>query len=87
MIESRDYAGRKLILVRKGTGIVMERGYTVSSDRICYVVQGGAAPNHSNSSGRVYVTEAGTDFERSFFPHVVGLEWSTPYNSEDRRYL
>ena len=87
MIESIDYSGRKLILVRKGTGIVLERGDHITSEQNEYVVVGGAAPRHYNSSGRVYVTEAGTDFERSFFPHVVGLEWSTPYNSEDRRYL
>ena len=76
MIEGTDYEGRKMFLVRKGTGEMMKRGYKIAHGDHNYTLDGGRPPLHYNSSGRIYVLlEEDSRHNIELFPHVLDLEW------------
>ena len=77
MIEGTDYSGRRVFLVRKGTGEMMKRGYKIAHGDSTYTLDGGRPPLHYNSSGRIYVREEDSPYNSELFPHVLGLEWSS----------
>jgi hypothetical protein len=86
MITGTDYTGRKMFLVRKGTGEMMKRGYKITCNDREYILDGGRAPLHYNSSGRVYVIlEEHSPHNIELFPHVLGLEWSSATQVQDTR--
>jgi len=66
---SKDYSGCNQILVLKATGSPLQAGTVVQGHNGSYVIRGGHAPAHLNSSGRV-ATNRG-----EFYPSVVGAEW------------
>jgi len=74
MIEGKNYDGHRVHLVHKETGEIVERGWSAKEEDGAYVLEGGLPPQHFNSSGRIYVFDP-VGYERSFFPHVLGLEW------------
>ena len=76
MIQGTDYEGRTMILVRKESGEVMHRGYKIAHGDHKYVLDGGRAPLHYNSSGRIYILlEEESHHNIELFPHVLNLEW------------
>lgn len=38
-------------------------------------IDGGAAPQHISSTGKVYVTHVTENFQRVFYPGVLDLHW------------
>jgi hypothetical protein len=63
------------MLVKIGTRKEFDYGDSASDrDGKVYVVYDGRPPQHSGSTGRVWVKDA-TGKTRELFPSVVGLEW------------
>ena len=77
-ITSMDYGGRQCALRHKGDGTPVEEG-----DRVAdhhgeeWFVDGGSAPRHEASTGRVFVHQLveGAEIHMGYFPNVFELEW------------
>lgn len=70
MITSTDYTGRALALLHPD-GTPAKQGETLPDFRgELHTLEGGRAPRHAASTGRVYTAEGG-----EYFPSVLGLHW------------
>lgn len=66
----------KMRLVRVADGVEIKRGDTVTTFRgEVAVLEDAREPQHSGSTGRVYVRFDGATWPREFFPGVIGAEW------------
>lgn len=75
-LQQLGYDNQPWVLVDTETERPVEVGDTVTSFRGDeFVVQSGTAPHKVSSAGRVYVHEEGSDYDRGFYPSVVGLSW------------
>jgi hypothetical protein len=71
-VGDHDYEGR-LCVLKVGRRRLMIGDALSARDGDVWTVQGGRAPTHEGSSGRIYVTKAGIETE--FFPHVFSAKW------------
>jgi hypothetical protein len=75
----RNNPGKSSPIISKGWdglyALVDEKGRTISEGQKVkkYVVDGGRAPQHAGSSGRIWVVEGGRT--REYFPGNVDLKW------------
>lgn len=73
MIKSIDWEGNELTLVNEA-GEPIKEGDTLKTFRgEKVIVTGGKAPHKSSSTGKVWVKDG--EFNREYYPSVVGAKW------------
>ncbi len=66
----------KMKLIRIADGVEIKPGDLVTTFRgEVAVLEDAREPQHSGSTGRVFVRFAGWPWCREFFPGVIGAEW------------
>lgn len=69
-VQSEDFAGILRTLVSDMGNTPVLAGQTLFTDRGAYVIEGGHAPQHEASTGKVF-TDRGT-----FYPSVINAHWA-----------
>ncbi|PNV83817.1 MAG: hypothetical protein C0610_16700 [Desulfobacteraceae bacterium] len=67
----------KMVLVRGDGSVVKEGDELSTTDGEVWVVEQGVGrpPQHTSSTGRIWVKQESHDFSREFFPGVFGCKW------------
>lgn len=74
-IRASNYNGLSMILVDDKGEAVHEDAYVADHTGELWILEGGYAPRHIASTGRIFVKDDDGE-AREFFPGVCGLHWS-----------